>query len=353
MSILLSPLTIKDVVLRNRIVVPPMCQYSAVEGFANNWHLVHYGCRATGGAGLIIQEATAVSPEGRISPDDLGLWKNEQVEKLKEITTFIHSQGAVAAIQLAHAGRKAGWGSPWKGGKQLKLEEGGWKNVAPSAVAYYPEDDAPVALDMAGIQKVTSDFGSAAARALQAGFRVLEIHAAHGYLVHQFFSPLTNHRNDQYGGSFENRIRLLLEIVEAVKKSWPENLPLFVRISATDWAEGGWNPEESAKLVVILKEMGVDLIDCSSGGLVTTQKIPLSPGYQVHLADKIRKESGILTSAVGLITSAQQAEDILQSGAADLIMFGRLFLREPYFALKAAAELKDEIEWPHQYLRGK
>jgi len=353
MSILLSPLTIKDVVLRNRIVVPPMCQYSAVDGFANNWHLVHYGSRATGGAGLIIQEATAVSPEGRISPDDLGLWKNEQVEKLKEITTFIHGQGAVAGIQLAHAGRKAGWGSPWKGGKQLKLEEGGWKTVAPSAVAYYPEDGAPEALDLAGIQKVTSDFGSAAARALQAGFRVLEIHAAHGYLVHQFFSPLTNHRNDQYGGSFENRIRLLLEIIEVVKNVWPENLPLFVRISVTDWADGGWNPEEAVKLVVILKELGVDLIDCSSGGLVTTQKIALSPGYQVHLADKIRKESGILTSAVGLITSAQQSEDILQSGAADLIMFGRLFLREPYFALKAAAELKDEIEWPCQYLRGK
>jgi 2,4-dienoyl-CoA reductase-like NADH-dependent reductase (Old Yellow Enzyme family) len=353
MSILLSPLTIKDVVLRNRIAVPPMCQYSAVDGFANNWHLVHYGSRATGGAGLIIQEATAVSPEGRISPDDLGLWNNEQVEKLKEITTFIHSQGAAAGIQLAHGGRKAGWSSPWKGGKQLKQEEGGWKTVAPSAVAYNTEDDAPAALDAIGIQKVISDFGSAAARAIQADYRVLEIHGAHGYLVHQFLSPLTNHRTDKYGGSFENRIRLLLEIVGAVKKSWPENLPLLVRISVTDWADGGWNPEEAVKLVVILKEMGVDLIDCSSGGLVTTQKIPLSPGYQVHLADKIRKESGIMTSAVGLITSAQQAEDILQQRAADLIMFGRLFLREPYFALKADSELGDEIDWPLQYLRGK
>ncbi len=353
MSQLLSPLTIKDVVLRNRIAVPPMCQYSAVDGFATNWHLVHYGSRASGGAGLIIQEATAVSPEGRISPDDLGLWKNEHVEKLKEITTFIHSQGAVAGIQLAHAGRKAGCGSPWKGGKQLSIADGGWKTVSSSAIAYLPEDDSPQELDSAGIQKVISDFGSAAARAFQAGFRVLEIHGAHGYLAHQFLSPLTNHRTDQYGGSLENRFRLLLEIVEAVKKSWPENLPLFVRISATDWADGGWNPEEAVQLVVLLKQMGVDLIDCSSGGLVTYQKIPLSPGYQVHLAEKIRKESGILTSAVGLITSARQAEDILNSGAADLIMFGRLFLREPYFALKAASDLGDDIDWPLQYLRGK
>jgi len=353
MSKLLSPLTIKDVVLRNRIAVPPMCQYSAVDGFASNWHLVHYGSRAAGGAGLIIQEATAVSPEGRISPDDLGLWKNEHVEKLKEITTFIHSQGAIAGIQLAHGGRKAGWGSPWKGGKQLKLEEGGWKTVAPSAVAYYPENDAPVALDAAGIQKVISDFGSAAARALQAGYRVLEIHGAHGYLVHQFLSPLSNHRNDQYGGSFENRIRLLLEIVGSIKSEWPENLPLLVRISATDWADGGWNPEEAVRLAIVLKKLGVDLIDCSSGGLVPTQKIPLSPGYQVYLAERIKKESGIMTSAVGMITSAQQAEIILQNGAADLIMFGRLFLREPYFAFKAASELGDEIDWPRQYLRGK
>lgn len=330
-----------------------MCQYSAVDGFATNWHLVHYGSRAAGGAGLIIQEATAVSPEGRISPDDLGLWRDEQVEKLKEITTFIKSQGSVPGIQLAHAGRKAGWGSPWKGGKQLSLAEGGWKTVSSSATPFYPEDEAPEALDVKGIQKVISDFGSAAERALQAGFQVLEIHGAHGYLVHQFLSPLTNHREDSYGGSFENRIRLLLEIVGAIKKSWPENLPLFVRISATDWADDGWNPDEAVQLCILLKKLGVDLIDCSSGGLVQHQKIPLSPGYQVHLAGKIRKESGILTSAVGLITSAQQAEDILQSGSADLIMFGRLYLREPYFALKAAAHLGDEISWPLQYLRGK
>lgn len=353
MSKLLSPISIKDVVLKNRIVVSPMCQYSAVDGFATNWHLVHYGSRAIGGAGLIIQEATAVSPEGRISPDDLGLWKDEHVEKLKEITTFIHSHGAVAGIQLAHAGRKAGCGSPRKGGKQLSTADGGWKTVSSSAIAYLPEDDSPQELDSEGIQRVIADFGTAAARALQAGFRVLEIHGAHGYLVHQFLSPLINHRSDQYGGSLENRLRLLLEIIEEVKKSWPENLPLFVRISATDWADGGWNPEEAVRLVILLKQMGVDLIDCSSGGLVTYQKIPLSPGYQVHLAEKIRKESGILTSAVGLITSAQQAEDILNSGAADLIMFGRLFLREPYFALKAASDLGDEIDWPLQYLRGK
>lgn len=353
MSILLSPLSIKDIVLRNRIAVPPMCQYSAINGFASNWHLVHYGSRASGGAGLIIQEATAVSPEGRISPGDLGLWENAQAEKLKEITSFIHSQGAIAGIQLAHAGRKAGCATPWKGGKQLKEADGGWKTVSASAIPFAPEEDLPESLDSIGIQKVISDFGSAADRAMQAGFRVLEIHAAHGYLIHQFLSPLSNHRKDEYGGSFENRIRLFLEVVKEVKKSWPENLPLLVRISATDWADGGWNPEEAVRLVVQLKQMGVDLIDCSSGGLVPYQKIPLSPGYQVHLAEKIRKEAGILTSAVGLITSAKQAEEILMSGAADLIMFGRLFLREPYFALKAATDLGEEISWPLQYLRGK
>ncbi len=330
-----------------------MCQYTAVDGFANDWHFVHLGSRAAGGAALIIQEATAVSPEGRISPADLGLYKAEQVEKLKSITAFIAQQGAVAGIQLAHAGRKAGCASPWNGGKQLKIEEGGWNTVAPSGIAYSPGDNAPIALDMAGIRKVVSDFEIATARALEAGYQVLEIHAAHGYLVHQFLSPLSNLRTDQYGGSFENRIRLLLEIVDAVQNVWPQNLPLFVRISVTDWADGGWDTAEAVQLATILKMKGVDLIDCSSGGLVPYQNIKIGPGYQVAFADSVKKGAGMLTSAVGMITEAQQAEAILQQGSADFIMIGRESLREPYFPLKAAAELGDEIRWPNQYSRAK
>jgi len=353
MSKLLSPLTIKGIVLRNRIAIPPMCQYSAVDGYANDWHLVHYGSRASGGASLIIQEATAVLPEGRISPGDLGLYHDGHIEKLKQITTFIASQGAVPGIQLAHAGRKAGCAMPWKGGRQLKVNEGGWRTVAPSAIPFYPEDSVPDELNESGIQKVVEDFRVAASRALAAGYQLLEIHAAHGYLMHQFLSPLSNIRTDQYGGSFENRIRLLLKVVEAVRNVWPENLPLFVRISATDWAEGGWNPEESVALCKILKTNGVDLIDCSTGGLVPNVKVPVGPGFQVAFAGRIRKEAGILTSAVGLITKPRQAEAIMSEGSADLILFGRESLREPYFPLKAAAELGDSIDWPVQYLRAK
>jgi 2,4-dienoyl-CoA reductase-like NADH-dependent reductase (Old Yellow Enzyme family) len=330
-----------------------MCQYSAVDGFASDWHLVHLGSRAVGGAGLIIQEATAVSPEGRITPADLGLYNAGHVEKLKQITAFIHQQGAVAGIQLAHAGRKAGCAEPWNGGRQIGNNGIGWKTVSCSVNPFYPEDEGSVALDGEGIQKVISDFKIAAERALQAGFKLLEIHAAHGYLIHQFLSPLSNHRNDQYGGSFENRIRLLSEVVISVKKVWPENLPLFVRISVTDWAEGGWNPDEAVQLSKLLKKMGVDLIDCSSGGLVPDAKIPVAPGYQVAFAERIKKETGILTSAVGFITEARQAEDILSQGSADLIMIGRESLREPYFPLKAAAALEDEIAWPLQYVRAK
>ncbi len=353
MSKLLSPLTIKGIVLRNRIAIPPMCQYSAVDGFANDWHLVHLGSRAAGGASLIIQEATAVSPEGRISPGDLGLYHVGHIEKLKQITTFIASQGAVPGIQLAHAGRKAGCAIPWNGGQQLNVNEGGWKTVAPSAIPYHPEDSVPEELTKSGIQKIIEDFGVAASRALAAGYQVVEIHAAHGYLMHQFLSPLSNRRSDQYGGSFENRIRLLLEVVEAVRNVWPDNLPLFVRISATDWAEGGWNPEESVALCKILKTNGVDLIDCSTGGLVPKVKVPVGPGFQVGFAARIRKEAAILTSAVGLITEPKQAEAILEEGSADLILFGRESLREPYFPLKAAAVLGDEIDWPVQYIRAK
>ncbi|HEY3369431.1 MAG TPA: NADPH dehydrogenase NamA [Prolixibacteraceae bacterium] len=353
MSQLFSPLTIKDITLRNRIVISPMCQYTSVDGFANDWHLVHLGSRAVGGAGLIIQEATAISPEARISPGDLGIYQDEHIEKLKSITSFIHQQGAVAAIQLAHAGRKASFATPTNGGKQLKALEGGWTTVAPSPIAFNPEDEAPQGLDTDGIQKVIADFRAAALRSLQAGYKLIEIHAAHGYLVHQFLSPLSNHRTDNYGGSFENRIRLLLEIVKGIQTVWPQNLPLLVRISATDWAEGGWDIDEAVQLSSILKAEGVDLIDCSSGGLVPTAKIPLGPGYQVIFAERIKKEAGILTGAVGLITEVKQAEDILGNGQADLILIARASLRYPYFALHAAKQLGDDITWPLQYQRAK
>ena len=352
-SKLFSPLAIKDVTLRNRITISPMCQYSAIDGFASDWHLVHYGSRAVGGAALIIQEATAVSPEGRITPGDLGLYKDEHIEKLQQITSFIHQHGAVAGIQLAHAGRKASCDLPWKGGKQLKTEDVGWQTVAPSALPFYAEEQVPLALDLSGIKKVIGDFKAAAERALKAGYKVVEIHAAHGYLLHEFLSPLSNQRTDEYGGSFENRIRLLLEVVEAVKTVWPENLPLFVRISATDWVEGGWNVEEAVKLSAILKEKGVDLIDCSSGGMVSFAKIPLAPGYQVAFAERIKQEAGILTGTVGLITGASQAEEILANNQADLILIARASLRDPHFALHAAHQLGENIEWPVQYVRAK
>jgi 2,4-dienoyl-CoA reductase-like NADH-dependent reductase (Old Yellow Enzyme family) len=353
MSILLSPISIKGITFKNRVVISPMCQYSATDGFANDWHLVHLGSRAVGGAGLIIQEATAVAPEGRITPADLGLYKQEHIEKLQQITTFIKQQGAVPGIQLAHAGRKAGCATPWNGGKQLKDEKEGWQTVAPSAIPFYADDAVPSAMDMDGIIRVISDFEKAASRALQAGYQVVEIHAAHGYLMHQFLSPLSNIRTDNYGGSFKNRIRLLMEVVNVVRKVWPLYLPLFVRISATDWAPGGWTPDETVAVSAILRATGVDLIDCSSGGLVPDARIPLAPGYQTVFSERIRKESSILTSTVGLITEAQQAEEILARGAADLIMIGRESLREPYFPLKAAMVLKEGISWPVQYVRAR
>jgi len=353
MSDLLSPLIIKNVKLKNRIAISPMCQYSAEDGFATDWHLVHYGSRAVGGASLIIQEATAVSAEGRISPGDLGLYKEEHMQKLRNVTSFIHQHGAVAGIQLAHAGRKAGCSVAWKGGKQLKENEGGWTTLAPSEVAFNHDDNTSQELDAAGIKKVISDFKTAARRAWQAGYKVIEIHAAHGYLIHQFLSPLSNHRTDNYGGSFENRTRLLLEIIKEIQREWPQNLPLFVRISVTDWAEGGWDIAEAVKLCLLLKEQGVDLIDCSSGGLVPYAKIPLAPGYQVEFAERIKIETGLLTGAVGLITEAKQADDILNKGRADLILIARSSLRDPHFALHAAKALGDDVEWPLQYLRAK
>ena len=352
-SLLFSPLTLKSITFKNRIVISPMCQYSATDGFANDWHLVHLGSRAAGGAGLLIQEATAISPEARISPEDLGLWKDEHIKKLQSINQFIKSQNAIPGIQLAHAGRKASVSAPWLGNKKLSENEGGWTTVAPSAIAYQESETAPIALNNQGIQKVLNDFQSATRRAVQAGYEVLEIHAAHGYLLHQFLSPLTNQRTDEYGGSFENRIRLTLETVTAVQVEWPSNLPLFVRISATDWAEGGWSVEESVQLSQILKEKGVDLIDVSSGGLVSHQKITIGPNYQVPFAEKIKKETGIPTGAVGMITEAHQAENILSESQADLVFFARESLRNPNLGLDFATALKETVAWPKQYERAK
>lgn len=353
MSLLFSPLPVKGLVLKNRIVVSPMCQYSAEDGFANDWHLVHLGSRAVGGAALVIAEATAVSPEGRISPDDQGIWKDEHIAMLQRITDFIHRQHAYAGIQLAHAGRKASTLSPWKGNMQIHRADGGWQTVAPSALPFREADEVPLMLDEQGIQKVIADFAAAAGRAVVAGYDVIELHAAHGYLLHQFLSPLSNHRTDEYGGSFENRIRLLLEVVAAVQAEMAAHMPLFVRISATDWAEGGWDIEQSVQLSAVLADKGVDLIDVSTGGLVTGIRIPLEPGYQAPFAERIRKETGILTGAVGLINSAQQAEQILEDEQADLILMARELLRDPHFPLHAAFQLGDEPAYLPQYERAK
>ena len=354
MSKLLSPLTIKNITFQNRIVISPMCQYSSEDGFANDWHLVHLGSRAVGGASLIIQEATAVSPEGRITYADMGLWKDEQMDKLKQIVSFIHSQGALAGIQLAHAGRKASHQKPWEGGRQIHSDEtNGWQTFAPGAVPFLEGTEAPVELDKQGIKKVIADFIAAAERCVKIGYDVIELHAAHGYLLHQFYSPLSNKRTDEYGGSFENRMRLLVEVTDAVRKVWSDEKPLFVRLSATDWTEGGWTIDDSIKLAALLKEHNVDLIDTSSGGNVAKATIPLRPGYQVEFAEKIKAEANILTGAVGLITNAQQADMILEKDGADLILFARESLRDPYFSLHAAQQLGDDYNYPIQYERAK
>lgn len=354
MAELFKPLKIKSIELKNRLVISPMCEYSSEDGFATNWHLVHLGSRAVGGAGLIITEAAAVSPGGRITPDDLGIWKDEHITELKKIVGFIHDNGSVAGIQLAHAGRKASHQSPWKGSELIPSNEPeGWQTVAPSAIAYKEGTEAPIALDEAGLAKVIRDFKEATRRSIEVGFKVIELHAAHGYLLHQFLSPLSNRRNDQYGGSFENRIRFLLEVTDAVQEIWPKDLPLFVRISATDWAEGGWTAAESVKLSAILKDKGVDLIDCSTAGLVSWQKIPVGPGFQVPFAEQIKKETGILTGAVGLLTEAEQMEEIVASGKADLVLIARESLRDPYFPLHAAQQLGVDLPWPNQYDRAK
>ena len=331
-----------------------MCMYSSVEGFANDFHLVHLGSRAVGGSALIIQEATAVSPDGRITYGDMGIWKEEHIEKAKQIVDFVHSQNALIGIQLAHAGRKASYQLPKEGARKIAPEkENGWQTVSASPLPFREEEPAPIALDAAGIEKVKKDYAAATQRAEKAGYDVVEIHAAHGYLFHQFYSPLANERTDEYGGGFENRIRFLLEVTEVVRKEWPEEKPLFVRISATDWTEGGWTVEDSVKLSVKLKELGVDLIDTSSGGNVPRATIPSEPGYQVPFAAQIKKEVNILTGAVGQIRTAEQSEAILQEGKADLILYARESLRQPYFALHAANELNEDVDWPLQYERAK
>ncbi|MDF2190981.1 NADH:flavin oxidoreductase/NADH oxidase [Paraflavitalea sp. CAU 1676] len=350
MAALFSPFTLKSITFRNRIVISPMCQYSSVDGFATDWHLVHLG------AGQLVGPASSSRRHLPYRPKDGSvptIWKQEHLEKLRSITAFIREQGAVPGIQLAHAGRKASSQSPWKGGQQISPEAGGWQTVAPSAIPFRPTDPVPLALDFDGINKVIRDFKVAAARAAEAGYQVLELHAAHGYLIHEFLSPLANQRTDRYGGSFENRIRFLLEVVETVKEVWPPQLPLLVRISATDWADGGWNELDSVVLAGILKERGVDLIDCSTGGIVPGITIPTAPGYQVRFAEKLRREARIPTGAVGMITTAQQAEDIIGAEQADLVIIARQSLRDPYFPLHAAKELGVEIDWPSQYLRAK
>lgn len=352
MSKLFTPLSIGKVTLRNRIAMSPMCQYSATDGFANDWHLVHYGSRSAGGAGLIIMEASAVLPEGRITPGDIGIWSDDHIEGLAKIVSFISGQGSVAGIQLAHAGRKASCAIPPAGGRQLSLNNGGWIPVAPSEIPFQPGDRIPKQLDKDGIEKVKNAFRNAAGRAAEAGFSIIEIHSAHGYLLQEFLSPLSNRRDDEYGGSFENRTRLLLEVVSGVKSVWPAENPLFLRISCTEWADGGWTPEESVKLAELLKTAGADLVDCSSGGNIYNAVVPAVPGYQVPFSEAVRK-TGILTSAVGLITSATQAESILQEEKADLILLGRELLRNPYFPVQAAKELGEDIIRPFQYLRAK
>jgi len=338
-------------VFPNRVGVSPMCEYSSEDGFANDWHLVHLGSRAVGGAGLVELEASAVVPEGRISPADLGIWKDAHIPMLARIAEFIHGQGARAGIQLAHAGRKGSMSVPFAGEKLVLPGDGGWEPVAPSAVAFSDKYAVPRALDQAGIDSIVEAFRQATLRAIAAGFDFVEIHAAHGYLLHEFLSPLANQRTDKYGGDLLNRARLTLEVVDAVRGAWPGHLPLFVRISATDWAEGGWTVDESVELAGLLREHGVDLVDCSSGGMVPYAKIPVGPGYQVEFAARIKREAGIATAAVGMITDAAQANAIVAAGEADLVFLARAFLRDPYWPVHAAAALGEGASWPAQYLR--
>lgn len=351
MSHLFDTFKLRDVSFANRIGMPPMCQYSAKDGYVSDWHVVHYGTRATGGLGLMIVEATGVVPEGRISPGDLGLWEDGQIEGLAGIAHFARSQGCVPAIQLAHAGRKASVGLGWEAQRTLTAEEGGWRPVSASAIPFGEVYATPDELDELGICKVVASFAAAARRARVAGFEAVEIHAAHGYLIHQFLSPISNRRSDQYGGSFENRTRLLREVVGAVRAVWPENLPVLVRLSATDWVDGGWDADQTVELCRVLKTLGVDLVDVSTGGLVPDAKIPVGPAFQVPFAARIRKEVGMPVAAVGMITDPAQADAIVRDGQADMVLIGRELLRNPYWPMQAAQALGQAVACPNQYLR--
>jgi 2,4-dienoyl-CoA reductase-like NADH-dependent reductase (Old Yellow Enzyme family) len=351
MARLFQKLTLGDVTLKNRVGVSPMCQYSAIDGFANDWHLIHLGSRAVGGAGLVMTEATAVEPRGRISPHDLGIWKDEHVEPLARAVAHIHAQGAIAGIQIAHAGRKASTGRPWEGARPLTLAEGGWQPIGPSPIPFSEAHPVPREATEDDLVAIRAAFRAAAERALEAGFRWLELHAAHGYLLHAFLSPVSNQRRDGYGGGFDQRIRLLLETAREVRGVWPERLPLAVRLSCTDWVDGGWTLDESVELARRLESTGVDLIDCSSGGTSPSAKVPLAPGYQVEFASAIRHRAHLPTAAVGLITQAAQAEAILAEGHADLVLLGRELLRDPYWPLHAGRSLGDEPSIPPQYAR--
>jgi len=351
MAALFAPLRLRDIIFKNRIGMPPMCQYSATDGFAADWHLVHYGSRAVGGTGLIIMEATAVTPEGRISAGDLGIWKDQHIEPLSRIAAFNRQQGCVTAVQLAHAGRKGSMQLGWQEQKILGANAGRWEVVAPSALAYDLGYAVPKALSEQQIQTVVNCFASAARRSLEAGFEAVEIHAAHGYLLHQFLSPLSNHRTDKYGGSFQNRTRLVRDVIAAVRSVWPERLPLLLRLSATDWHDGGWNMDETIELCRSVTRLGVDLVDVSSGGLVPNVSIPAGPGFQTGFAARIRQQTGVVTAAVGMITSPEQAEHVIRTDQADMVLIGRELLREPGWPLRAATALGEPGDWPVQYLR--
>ena len=352
MSLLFTPLPVRDVMLRNRIIVSPMCMYSSDTGFANDWHMVHLGSRAVGGAGAVITEATAVTADGRISPQDLGIWDDAHVEPLARIFHFIEQHGAVPGMQLAHAGRKASTARPWAGGGPVSVAEGGWSPIhAPSALAFTDGWQVPSPMSLDDIGRIVRAFGDAARRLLAAGGKIVELHAAHGYLLHEFLSPLSNRRTDEYGGSFDNRVRFLLEVTDAVRRVWPDALPLFIRISATDWSDEGWTLEDSIALAKRLKAHGADVIDCSSGGNAPHAKIHVAPGYQVPFAEQIRRDAGIMTAAVGMITAATQAEQILHLGQADAVIVARQLLRNPYWPIHAALELGDAIHPPPQYQR--
>jgi 2,4-dienoyl-CoA reductase-like NADH-dependent reductase (Old Yellow Enzyme family) len=348
---LFDPLPLRGVVLKNRIGVPSMCQYSAIDGIAGDWHFVHYGSRAVGGAALMLTEATAVAPEGRITLGDLGIWDDRQIEPLARIVRFAQSQGCVVGCQLAHAGRKAGVALGWQPQRGLSAGEGAWDAIAPSALAFGDGYAVPRKLGIAEIRRLADQFAAAARRAREAGFEAIEIHAAHGYLLHQFLSPLSNQRDDDYGGSFANRIRIIRDVVTAVRAEWPERLPLLIRLSITDWVEGGWHSDATIELCRGLEERGVDLVDVSSGGLVPTAHVPAGPGFQAGFAAKVRREAGIATAAVGLITAAEQADHVIRSGQADLVFVGREILRHPYWPLAAARTLAQPTPWPKQYLR--